>query len=104
MTCGGFLTADEYLYCPLLVPAGPSVRPPTVWVPMLSPTQERHGHVTTITSFQGSCTLPSLTRLLCGVDDVWRLGGGLPDCSDDGGTASGGGRTGRVLGRVATLE
>lgn len=36
MTCGGFLTAGEYLYCPVLVPAGMSVRPPTVWVPMLS--------------------------------------------------------------------
>lgn len=46
---------------------------------------------------------PSLTRLLCGIDDVRRLGGRLSDGSDDGGAAPGGG-AGRVLGRVAALE
>lgn len=36
ITCWAFLTADEYLYWLLLVIPGMSVRPPTVWVPMLS--------------------------------------------------------------------
>lgn len=44
-TCWAFLTAEEYLYWPLLGIPGMSVRPLTVWVPMLSETQNWLKHM-----------------------------------------------------------
>lgn len=107
MTCWAFLTADEYLYWPLLVPAGMSVRPPTVWVPMLSVIRHRSSSDTTFLFNSNFVlffyTVKELTCLLCRVNNMWCLGGGLSDCSD-GGRSTSGTRTAGVLGCVGALK
>lgn len=75
ITCWAFLTADEYLYWPLLGILGMSARPPTVWVPMLSETQTDSSTSTTERWHHGSGIYSSSGRSWWYWAPEWKLVG-----------------------------